>query len=135
MQLMLRPCNMLFATNLETPTITMSKTRSAPVALSAQSISEEVLLEKYAKDGELSITDVNRRVAQALAQAEEPAHRTHWQARFLQALESGFLPAFLKVVTIEHIEPLRLLQMRYQGGFGLTAEAVHAIRENAADEC
>ena len=93
MQLMLRPCNMLFATNLETPTITMSKTRTAPVALSAQSISEEVLLEKYAKDGELSITDVNRRVAQALAQAEEPAQRTHWQARFLQALESGFLPA------------------------------------------
>ena len=59
----------------------------------AQAISEEVLREKYAKGDETSILDVNRRVAHALAQAEPPEHRKHWEARFLQALQQGFLPA------------------------------------------
>ncbi len=72
---------------------TPSSTTHPVAALSAQSISEEVLLEKYAKDGETSIADVNQRVARALAQAEEPAQRAHWEARFLQALQGGFLPA------------------------------------------
>jgi ribonucleoside-diphosphate reductase alpha chain len=59
----------------------------------AQPISEEVLREKYAKGDEQNILDVNRRVARALAQAEPPEHQKHWEARFLQALQQGFLPA------------------------------------------
>jgi len=59
----------------------------------AQAISEEVLREKYAKGAETTILDVNLRVAHALAQAEPAEHRAHWEARFLQALQQGFLPA------------------------------------------
>jgi ribonucleoside-diphosphate reductase alpha chain len=74
----------------------MSTTHTAPPptdALAPQTISDEVLLEKYAKDDEHSISDINLRVARALAQAEAPEQRAHWEARFLQALHSGFLPA------------------------------------------
>jgi ribonucleoside-diphosphate reductase alpha chain len=61
--------------------------------LPAQPISEEVLLEKYAKDGERSAADVHARVAHALAQAEPPAQRRHWEERFAAALAAGFVPA------------------------------------------
>jgi ribonucleoside-diphosphate reductase alpha chain len=61
--------------------------------LPQQDISIEVLLEKYAKDQEKSIEDVNQRVARALAQAEPPSERTRWQSRFAEALRSGFVPA------------------------------------------
>ncbi|MDP3082406.1 MAG: adenosylcobalamin-dependent ribonucleoside-diphosphate reductase [Rubrivivax sp.] len=61
--------------------------------LPPQPISREVLLEKYAKDDEASIADVNRRVARALAQAEAPEQRTQWEERFAQALADGFIPA------------------------------------------
>ena len=61
--------------------------------LRPQDISIEVLLEKYAKDGERSQDDVNARVAHALAQAESPEQAAHWEARFLEALQQGFLPA------------------------------------------
>ncbi|CAN5201496.1 hypothetical protein BH11PSE9_BH11PSE9_34380 [soil metagenome] len=61
--------------------------------LSAQDISIEVLLEKYAKGQETSIEAVNRRVAHALAQAEVPAQRAQWEARFAEALRAGFVPA------------------------------------------
>jgi ribonucleoside-diphosphate reductase alpha chain len=64
-----------------------------PNDLPPQDISTEVLLEKYAKDHETSVDDVNQRVAQALAQAELPARRVHWQARFVEALRAGFVPA------------------------------------------
>lgn len=62
-------------------------------ALPAQPISEEILLEKYSKGTEQSIFDVNQRVARALAQVEAPEQRKQWEARFLQALQQGFLPA------------------------------------------
>ncbi len=62
-------------------------------ALAPQSISEEVLLEKYAKGDEHSILQVNQRVARALAEQEAPEQRTHWEGRFLHALQQGFLPA------------------------------------------
>ncbi len=62
-------------------------------ALARQPISDDVLLEKYAKDGERSVDDVHQRVARALAEAETPAQRADWQARFLDALRGGFVPA------------------------------------------
>ena len=58
-----------------------------------QPISAEVLAEKYAKGDERSAQDVHRRVAQALAAVEAPEQQLHWQARFEQALNSGFIPA------------------------------------------
>ncbi len=61
--------------------------------LPPQDISAEVLIEKYAKDDETSIEAVNRRVARALAQAEAPEQRDHWEARFAEALGNGFVPA------------------------------------------
>ena len=65
----------------------------AAAALPAQAISTEVLLEKYAKGDERSIDDVQRRVAGAIAQAEAPDVRSLWEARFLRALQDGFIPA------------------------------------------
>ncbi|HUP98743.1 MAG TPA: adenosylcobalamin-dependent ribonucleoside-diphosphate reductase [Usitatibacter sp.] len=61
--------------------------------LPQQAISREVLLEKYAKGGESSAAEVRARVARALAQAEPEGKRAHWEARFLEAQERGFIPA------------------------------------------
>jgi ribonucleoside-diphosphate reductase alpha chain len=47
-------------------------------ALPPQAISEEVLLEKYAKGDERTIEDVRRRVARALAAVEAPEKRAKW---------------------------------------------------------
>src|SRR5262245_53591247 len=58
-----------------------------------QVISRDTLLEKYAKGDENSIGEVRRRVARALALPEAPEQRAHWEARFLQAQEDGFIPA------------------------------------------
>ncbi len=60
-------------------------------ALPAQSISAEVLLEKYAKGDEQSIDDVRRRVARALAAVEAPGHREQWEEIFLKAQQSGLI--------------------------------------------
>ncbi|HEX4334232.1 MAG TPA: adenosylcobalamin-dependent ribonucleoside-diphosphate reductase [Usitatibacter sp.] len=62
-------------------------------SLPAQPISREVLLEKYAKDGESAAGQVRARVARALARAEPEERRAHWEARFLEAQERGFIPA------------------------------------------
>ena len=61
--------------------------------LQAQEISGEVLVEKYAKGDEASIEAVRRRVARALATIEPEDKRAHWEARFFEAQEHGFIPA------------------------------------------
>src|SRR5260370_34547958 len=58
-----------------------------------QEISRDTLLEKYAKGKEASIAEVRRRVARALAQVEPEDRRAHWERRFLQAQQEGFIPA------------------------------------------
>jgi ribonucleoside-diphosphate reductase alpha chain len=64
-----------------------------PHNLPAQPISEEVLIEKYAKGEERSVAAVHARVARALAQAELPEQRKQWEERFAAALDAGFVPA------------------------------------------
>jgi len=71
----------------------MQTTRNRARTLQPQPISAEVLLEKYAKDGEASADEVRLRVARALATAEPEERRAHWQARFLEAQQRGFVPA------------------------------------------
>ncbi|HMV18186.1 MAG TPA: adenosylcobalamin-dependent ribonucleoside-diphosphate reductase [Zoogloea sp.] len=61
--------------------------------LAPQEISGEVLLEKYAKGNEQTVADVRTRVARALAAMENEDKRAHWEARFLEAQERGFVPA------------------------------------------
>jgi ribonucleoside-diphosphate reductase alpha chain len=61
--------------------------------LAAQSISTEVLLEKYAKGDEQTAFDVRRRVARALASVEDRRQRARWESRFFEAMEAGFIPA------------------------------------------
>jgi ribonucleoside-diphosphate reductase alpha chain len=65
--------------------------RPSVPALPAQAISEEVLLEKYAKGDERTIEDVRRRVARALAAVEAPDKRAQWEEAFYRAQESGFI--------------------------------------------
>lgn len=56
-----------------------------------QPISEDVLREKYAKQGETTADEIFHRVARALASVErQPAI---WEPRFLGALRRGFIPA------------------------------------------
>jgi ribonucleoside-diphosphate reductase alpha chain len=67
--------------------------KSAPArpALAPQPVTLDVLLEKYAKDGERTAEAVLARVARVLAAVEtEPAR---WEPRFLEALRAGFIPA------------------------------------------
>ena len=73
--------------NPETPTL------SPALALLDQEICREALIEKYAKGEETSVEQVRRRVARALAQAEQEADRAKWEKRFYKALSDGFIPA------------------------------------------
>ena len=67
--------------------------RAALPALAPQLITDEVLLEKYAKGDEKSADDIRLRVARALAQVEAPEQRATWETRFLDAQQRGFIPA------------------------------------------
>ena len=68
-----------------------SEIKSLGIALPPQQISEEVLLEKYAKGGESSILEVFTRVANALAQ-QDPAEQREFRAnQYLQAQLDGFI--------------------------------------------
>ena len=62
-------------------------------SLPEQAISREVLLEKYAKDGETTAAQVRARVARALAAAEPEGKRARAEAQFAEAMERGFIPA------------------------------------------
>src|SRR5437764_14340961 len=62
-------------------------------AIPEQAICREALPEIYAKDKEQTIADVRARVARALAAAEREDERAHWEQRFYEAMEAGFIPA------------------------------------------
>ena len=76
-----------------TPATRPTRPSTAAPALPPQAISDEVLIEKYAKGDERSVDEVRARVARALAATEPPAQRAHWEARFLDAQRRGFVPA------------------------------------------
>lgn len=59
----------------------------------AQTISLDVLKEKYLKPGESGAEDVYRRVARALASVEPEAERAVHEARFLENLHAGAIGA------------------------------------------
>ena len=67
--------------------------QAAVAPLEVQDISREVLQEKYAKGDESQVDQVLRRVALALAEAEATEQREAWAGRFVEALQSGFVPA------------------------------------------
>jgi len=64
---------------------------AAPAALPPQTISEEILLEKYAKGTERNVDAVRRRVARALAAVEAPQQREQWEQAFMEAQQNGFI--------------------------------------------
>lgn len=58
-----------------------------------QELSKEILMEKYAKDGELSIQDIQSRVARGLVASEPLEKQFMLEADFIHAMQSGFIPA------------------------------------------
>ncbi|NMG27494.1 adenosylcobalamin-dependent ribonucleoside-diphosphate reductase [Aromatoleum evansii] len=70
-----------------------AKGKADASTLAPQEIAGEVLLEKYAKDDEQTVAEVRTRVARALAAVEAEEKRAHWEAKFLEAQEKGFVPA------------------------------------------
>jgi ribonucleoside-diphosphate reductase alpha chain len=58
-----------------------------------QEICTEVLIEKYAKNGETTVTEIQQRVAKALAGMEKEEDRDEYEALFLEAQQKGFIPA------------------------------------------
>ncbi|NMG43445.1 adenosylcobalamin-dependent ribonucleoside-diphosphate reductase [Aromatoleum toluvorans] len=70
-----------------------AKGKADASTLAPQEISGEVLIEKYAKDDEQTVAEVRTRVARALAAVEAEDKRAHWEAKFLEAQEKGFVPA------------------------------------------
>jgi ribonucleoside-diphosphate reductase alpha chain len=70
-----------------------AKGKADASTLAPQEISGEVLIEKYAKGDEQTVGAVRARVARALAAVEAEDKRAHWEAKFLEAQEKGFVPA------------------------------------------
>ena len=66
---------------------------SSPYASPPQEISVDILLEKYAKQGEQSIDAVYQRVAKGLASVEKPELRTHYEQVFLANMHAGAIGA------------------------------------------
>ena len=60
---------------------------------SVQSISQDVLAEKYLKPGETDIEQLYQRVARALAGAEKPELQQEWEQNFLANLRAGAIGA------------------------------------------
>src|ERR1700740_2517544 len=65
--------------------------KSTKVELPPQAISEEVLLEKYAKGGESTGEEVRRRVARSLAAVEAPEKRALFEESFYRAQVEGLI--------------------------------------------
>lgn len=59
-----------------------------------QEISVDILLEKYAKQGEQSIDAVYQRVAKGLATVKKPELRTHYEQVFLANMHAGAIGAW-----------------------------------------
>ncbi|AWI77538.1 ribonucleoside-diphosphate reductase, adenosylcobalamin-dependent [Parazoarcus communis] len=72
---------------------TQNAVKTDASTLQMQEISGEVLIEKYAKGDEQTVHAVRQRVARALAAIEAEDKRAHWEAKFLEAQEKGFVPA------------------------------------------
>ena len=66
------------------------KVNDTHLLLAPQQVSLDVLREKYAKGDEVTIQDVRRRVARALAAVEQVPGK--WEPVFFEALENGFVP-------------------------------------------
>ena len=66
---------------------------STSYAAPPQEISVDILLEKYAKQGEQSIDAVYQRVAKGLASVEKPELRTHYEQVFLANMHAGAIGA------------------------------------------
>ena len=66
---------------------------SGILTASPQEISVDVLLEKYAKDGEQSIDAVYQRVAKGLASVEKLEDRAHFEQVFLANMHAGAIGA------------------------------------------
>jgi ribonucleoside-diphosphate reductase alpha chain len=66
------------------------KLNDSQLALPPQQVTLDVLLEKYAKDEERTVEEVQRRVARALAAVEQEPAR--WEPEFRDALANGFIP-------------------------------------------
>ena len=67
--------------------------RRKPPNLMPQLITADVLREKYAKGDEKTADDIRWRVANALADIENPEARDHHAKSFFNAQQSGFIPA------------------------------------------
>jgi ribonucleoside-diphosphate reductase alpha chain len=63
----------------------------AAAVLPPQAISEEVLLEKYAKGGERTADEIRRRVARSLAAVERLEKRALWEEAFYRAQVAGLI--------------------------------------------